>query len=69
LLIDLARDVSPKYAVLYNGPACGASAPDHLHVQMVFAKNLPFLRERRGLTFSKKYLLWNIKSADILIVA
>jgi len=54
LLIDLARDVSPKYAVLYNGPACGASAPDHLHVQMVSAKDLPFLRERRGLTFSKK---------------
>ena len=23
----------PEYVVFYNGPQCGASAPDHLHFQ------------------------------------
>jgi hypothetical protein len=32
-LLDLARAMSPRYTVFYNGPKCGASAPDHLHFQ------------------------------------
>ena len=32
-LIEIARLLSPDYAVAYNGPSCGASAPDHLHFQ------------------------------------
>ena len=35
--------MSPDYAVFYNGPACGASAPDHLHFQMVPANDPSFL--------------------------
>jgi hypothetical protein len=31
--IALARDLAPRYSVFYNGPRCGASAPDHLHFQ------------------------------------
>ena len=31
--LDLARDLSPKFTVFYNGPRCGASAPDHMHFQ------------------------------------
>lgn len=30
-LLELTRLLSPKYSLVYNGPACGASAPDHLH--------------------------------------
>ena len=33
LLLGLARDLAPRYTVFYNGPRCGASAPDHLHFQ------------------------------------
>jgi hypothetical protein len=33
VMISLARDMSPRYSVLYNGPKCGASAPDHMHFQ------------------------------------
>jgi len=33
VLLDLARDMSPRYNVFYNGPKCGASAPDHMHFQ------------------------------------
>lgn len=32
-LFSLARDFSPKFTVFYNGPKCGASAPDHMHFQ------------------------------------
>lgn len=42
-LLQIARDASPDYALFYNGPACGASAPDHLHFQMIPADALVFL--------------------------
>jgi ATP adenylyltransferase/5',5'''-P-1,P-4-tetraphosphate phosphorylase II len=32
-LLSLAKDLSKYYVVFYNGPKCGASAPDHLHFQ------------------------------------
>ena len=32
-LLDLSRDLSRYYSVIYNGPRCGASAPDHMHFQ------------------------------------
>ena len=37
------------YAVFYNGPACGASAPDHLHFQAVPGKALPYLNDLKKL--------------------
>ncbi|NJD10965.1 MAG: DUF4922 domain-containing protein [Gemmatimonadetes bacterium] len=32
-LVQLARDLGEGMAVIYNGPRCGASAPDHFHFQ------------------------------------
>lgn len=32
-LLELTKLLSPKYSLVYNGPSCGASAPDHLHFQ------------------------------------
>jgi hypothetical protein len=32
-MVDLARKLSPSFTVFYNGPKCGASAPDHMHFQ------------------------------------
>lgn len=32
-LLNLSKDLSKYYCVFYNGPRCGASAPDHLHFQ------------------------------------
>ncbi|MFZ2323093.1 MAG: DUF4922 domain-containing protein [Ignavibacteriaceae bacterium] len=32
-MLDLSKDISKYYTVIYNGPRCGASAPDHLHFQ------------------------------------
>lgn len=33
-LLDLTKLLAPGYILVYNGPACGASAPDHLHFQV-----------------------------------
>lgn len=35
----------PGYVLFYNGPACGASAPDHMHFQAVPFHQLPLCRE------------------------
>ena len=37
---ELARELE-GYTVFYNGPRCGASAPDHLHFQAVPSAELP----------------------------
>jgi hypothetical protein len=34
-LLGLAEDLAPRFTVFYNGPRCGASAPDHLHFQAI----------------------------------
>lgn len=44
-MLDLTRDLGEEYFTLYNGPSCGASAPDHLHLQACERKWLPIIRE------------------------
>jgi hypothetical protein len=53
-LLNLTRDLGSRYTVLYNGPKCGASAPDHLHFQAGNRSYLPIdaeyeiLKQSRG---------------------
>jgi hypothetical protein len=49
LMLDLAREMSPRYTVFYNGPQSGASAPDHLHLQAGNAGFTPHDREYESL--------------------
>ncbi len=44
-LLDLMDDFGPGFLTLYNGPGCGASAPDHLHFQALPAGLMPIERE------------------------
>jgi hypothetical protein len=37
----LARALGPEMFVIYNGPRCGASAPDHLHFQAAPCAGVP----------------------------
>ena len=43
--LDLARDLGRGWMTLYNGPKCGASAPDHLHFQACSIELLPIISE------------------------
>jgi hypothetical protein len=38
-LLDLSRALGKYYTILYNGPRCGSSLPDHMHFQAV-TKNI-----------------------------
>src|SRR5260370_17668418 len=38
------------YCVIYNGPECGASAPDHMHFQAGSRELLPIEKDTAGLT-------------------
>jgi ATP adenylyltransferase/5',5'''-P-1,P-4-tetraphosphate phosphorylase II len=53
MLLRLAQDLSERYVVLYNGPKCGASAPDHLHFQAGEKGFLPIEDEYEDLITSE----------------
>jgi len=40
MMLELAARL-PEYLVLYNGPECGASAPDHMHLQACLRRGVP----------------------------
>ena len=42
-MIQATKTLSEEYIVFYNGPKCGASAPDHLHLQAGIAKDIPLV--------------------------
>ena len=45
--LQLMADFGLGWMVLYNGPRCGASAPDHLHFQVAPSGQMPIEREIR----------------------
>jgi hypothetical protein len=40
-VLTLVKDLAPSFTLFYNGPKCGASAPDHLHFQASPAGKIP----------------------------
>ena len=47
-MLELARAL-PEYVLFYNGPQCGASAPDHLHFQAGNRGFLPIERDMENM--------------------
>ncbi|MEG2278174.1 MAG: DUF4922 domain-containing protein [Odoribacter sp.] len=54
-LLSLTFDF-PEYTTFYNGPSCGASAPDHFHFQMVPRHRMP-LEEDIDKVSLREYIL------------
>jgi hypothetical protein len=60
-LLSLSKDLSGYYSVIYNGPKCGASAPDHLHFQAGTKYFLPIeddigkIKVEFGITISEDF--------------
>jgi hypothetical protein len=46
----------PDYVVFYNGPQCGASAPDHLHFQAVSRGYMPLEKDYESQQFTHRIL-------------
>ena len=55
-MLDLAKSL-PSFAIFYNGPKCGASAPDHMHFQAGTREGFPviqnWVREENKLIWEK----------------
>jgi len=54
-LLDLAAAM-PGYFVIYNGPECGASAPDHMHFQAGSRGLFPIEKDTAGLNGGQAFL-------------
>jgi hypothetical protein len=55
--LRLMTDFGSGWVVLYNGPRCGASAPDHLHFQAALSGQMPIakdIREQKKLVLIKQ---------------
>ena len=49
VMIQATKLLPEGYIVFYNGPKCGASAPDHLHLQAGIAENIPLVAYAKSL--------------------
>jgi hypothetical protein len=66
-MLRLARDLN-EFTLFYNGPRCGASAPDHFHFQAGLRDFLPVEEELDGLLSGQATTLHDDGSLQILAV-
>jgi hypothetical protein len=71
-MLDLAAAL-PGYFIIYNGPECGASAPDHMHFQAGWRLLFPIGKETAGLSgvtvpnYARNVLLFRERDRSALI--
>ncbi len=65
-LLELSQNL-PEFTVFYNGPKCGASAPDHFHFQAGNTGFLPVEKEFRDLEKHHSEILF--QNTDTKIIA
>ncbi len=65
MMADLSRALE-GFTVLYNGPSCGASAPDHFHFQAGIRGIIPLEDDLRKMPVSR---LLTLKDGKILRIA
>ena len=73
-LIQAAKALPEEYIVFYNGPKCGASAPDHLHLQAGIGEGLPLIEYTKTIPDADKqpcqaiapfgYMVYLIRDAE-----
>ncbi len=47
VMLGIAQELEPGYMIFYNGPRSGASAPDHLHMQIGRSEGIPLVDKLR----------------------
>ena len=65
-ILDLSKDLKERYIIFYNGPRCGASAPDHMHFQAGLKEFMPIDTEYDLL---EKKLILKLKGTQIFYSA
>jgi ATP adenylyltransferase/5',5'''-P-1,P-4-tetraphosphate phosphorylase II len=66
-LLDLS-EILTGFTVFYNGPQCGASAPDHFHFQAVNRRELPVEKEFRILEQEYSETLFQNEKTKVIAV-
>ena len=62
--LQLAKEMS-DYVLFYNGPACGASAPDHLHFQAGTKDFLPLIKDYHALKTKNALCFYKNNSCEV----
>ncbi len=65
-MLKLSKELGERYSIFYNGPKCGASAPDHMHFQAGSKFFMPIERDYENYIAENKK---NIFSANDLSVS
>ncbi len=65
--LELARRLE-AFTVFYNGPRCGASAPDHAHFQVVTRSVMPLDDAWKGMVAEKGRLLREAGSGQLFLL-
>jgi ATP adenylyltransferase/5',5'''-P-1,P-4-tetraphosphate phosphorylase II len=66
-LLELSQNIT-GFTLFYNGPKCGASAPDHLHFQAVIKNSLPIENEFNTLKEQFSETLFQNENLQIFFV-
>jgi len=67
VFLSLVKELSDKLTVFYNGPRCGASAPDHMHFQAGTKSVMPIEKDYEMLKNQTGKIL--VESATVKIYA
>lgn len=63
---EIAKKLPDDYVVFYNGPCCGASAPDHLHFQGVRKEDVPIVSLYESFKANRQLIRYDSFLDDII---
>jgi hypothetical protein len=66
-MLEIARAFRSRFTLFYNGPKCGASAPDHMHFQACPRGIIPV--ERAAQEEARRQHRRNVRGVDIFTLA
>lgn len=66
-MLGLARHFRSRFTLFYNGPKCGASAPDHMHFQACPRGTIPV--ERAAQEDARREHRRNVRGVDVFTMA
>lgn len=58
-MLVITREIGENYSLFYNGPKCGASAPDHMHFQASPKNRMPVEQEISTLLANSQVIMRN----------
>jgi hypothetical protein len=66
-MLEMARAFRSRFTLFYNGPKCGASAPDHMHFQACPRGTIPV--ERAAQEEARRQHRRNVRGVDVFTLA